>query len=316
MTTLSESTVDVEAAHLARLYVAYVKADQRFGQRRLQHREQRPGDDGGLRAAVRQHVGVVVGRQQRVHRHRHHARVQRAQEAHHPVAAVVHEQQHALFALQAQRLQRRREALHLVSQLAVGERARVVDQRGLAGAAGVERDQVARDPAWVHQPGGPLQLPPLLAVTHSSLARLPAFADRLQACAALLLEAGADANQRVGSRWPPASLQAPDAAHPLSALYGAAGAQHHAGITRLLLDAGASPNDGESLYHALGSLECTRLLLEAGARVPGTNALHRVLDLGMPSLPLSCKKLNLFFTWAAAHEKFLVLIQDPLCSKP
>ncbi len=149
------------------------------------------------------------------------------------------------------------------------------------------RDQVARDPAWVHQPGGPLQLPPLIAVTHSSLTRLPAFADRLQACVALLLEAGADANQCVGSRWPPASLQAPDAAHPLSALYGAAGAQQHAGIARLLLDAGANPNDGESLYHALGSLECTRLLLQAGARVPGTNALHRVLDLDdLPALQL------------------------------
>ena len=98
------------------------------------------------------------------------------------------------------------------------------------------------------------------------------------ACADLLLRAGADANARVGSRWPPASLQAPDAAQPLSALYGAAGANRHAGMTRLLLDAGADPNDGESLYHALGSLECTRLLLEAGARVPGTNALHRVLD--------------------------------------
>jgi len=107
------------------------------------------------------------------------------------------------------------------------------------------------------------------------------------ACVALLLEAGADANQRVGSRWPPASLQAPDAAHPLSALYGAAGAHHHAGIARLLLDAGASPNDGESLYHALGSLECTRLLLQAGARVPGTNALHRVLDMDdLPALQL------------------------------
>ncbi len=140
------------------------------------------------------------------------------------------------------------------------------------------RAQIARDPAWLHLPGGPLQLSPLIAVTHSSLARLPVFADGLRACAELLLEAGADPRQCVGSRWSPASLQAPDAAHPLSALYGAAGANHHAGITRLLLDAGADPNDGESLYHALGSPECTRLLLQAGARVPGTNALHRVLD--------------------------------------
>ncbi|MFY3382531.1 hypothetical protein [Paracidovorax sp. MALMAid1276] len=149
------------------------------------------------------------------------------------------------------------------------------------------RDQVARDPAWVHRPGGPLQLPPLMAVTHSSLARLPAFAQGLRDCAELLLRARADPQQRVGSRWPPASLAAPDAAHPLSALYGAAGVQHHAGVTQLLLAAGADPNDGESLYHALGSLECTRLLLQAGARVPGTNTLHRVLDLDdLPALQL------------------------------
>lgn len=149
------------------------------------------------------------------------------------------------------------------------------------------REHVAHDPAWVHWPGGPLQLPPLMAVVHSSLAQLPAFAEGLQACADLLLRAGADPHQRVGSRWPPASLQAPDAAHPLSALHGAAGVNHHVGMTRLLLAAGADPNDGESLYHALGSLECTRLLLEAGARVPGSNALHRVLDADdLPALQL------------------------------
>jgi len=155
------------------------------------------------------------------------------------------------------------------------------------GDVGRLREQVARDPAWVHRPGGPLQLPPLMAVTHSSLARLPAFAEGLLACADLLLRAGADPHQCVGSRWPPASLQAPDASHQLSALYGAAGANHHVGISRLLLAAGADPNDGESLYHALGSLECTRLLLEAGARVSGTNTLHRVLDMDdLPALQL------------------------------
>jgi hypothetical protein len=47
----------------------------------------------------------------------------------------------------------------------------------------------------------------------------------------------------------------------------------------MLLAAGADPNDGESLYHSLESRECTRLLLEAGARVTGSNALYRVLDL-------------------------------------
>ncbi|MFG3756743.1 hypothetical protein, partial [Klebsiella pneumoniae] len=44
-------------------------------------------------------------------------------------------------------------------------------------------------------------------------------------------------------------------------------------------DAGADPNDGESLYHSLESPACTRLLLEHGARVVGSNALYRALDL-------------------------------------
>jgi hypothetical protein len=105
----------------------------------------------------------------------------------------------------------------------------------------------ATDPAWVNRPGGQLRLPPLLAVTQSSLLRLPEFRARLHACARHLLASGADPNQRVGNRWPPASLREPDEAHPLSALYGAAGVNHDAELTTLLLEAGADPNDGESL---------------------------------------------------------------------
>ncbi|MDA7414870.1 ankyrin repeat domain-containing protein [Xenophilus arseniciresistens] len=152
----------------------------------------------------------------------------------------------------------------------------------LACAVGDEtllRRTIERDRAWAHRPGGPLQLPPLVAVTHSSLLRLPAFRDGLRACARQLLAAGADPNQSVGNRWPPASVAAPDEAERLSALYGAAGQNHDAELTKLLLDAGADPNDGESLYHSLENIACTRALLEAGARVVGTNALHRVLDL-------------------------------------
>ena len=65
----------------------------------------------------------------------------------------------------------------------------------------------------------------------------------------------------------------------LSALYGAAGRNHDAELTRMLLDAGADPNDGELLYHSLENpCACTRLLLEHGARVTGSNALYHVLD--------------------------------------
>lgn len=141
------------------------------------------------------------------------------------------------------------------------------------------RQVIDADAAWVHRAGGALALPPLVAVTHSSLLRLPAFRERLRACARMLLAAGADPGQSAGNRWPPASLDAPDETRRLSALYGAAGQNHDAVLTKLLLDAGADPNDNESLYHSLDNPECTRLLLEAGARVTGSNALYRVLDL-------------------------------------
>ena len=147
------------------------------------------------------------------------------------------------------------------------------------GDEDVLRQAIARDPDWARRAGGPLLLPPLNAVVYSSLVQLPAFRDRLRACAGLLLDAGADPNQTIGSRWPPASLDAPSEETRLSALYGAAGQNRDVEITRLLLDAGADPNDGESLYHSLEDPACTRLLLKAGARVSGTNALYRVLDL-------------------------------------
>ena len=53
----------------------------------------------------------------------------------------------------------------------------------------------------------------------------------------------------------------------MSALYGAAGVRYDPELTRALLDAGANPNDGESVYHSTEaeSPECLRILLEHGA---------------------------------------------------
>ncbi len=151
----------------------------------------------------------------------------------------------------------------------------------LACAIGDEnalRRATKADPGWVNRAGGPLDLPPLVAVTHSSLLRLPAFRDGLHTSARCLLDAGADPNQAVGDRWPPASVSAPSDVFRLSALYGAAGQNHDPELTKLLLDAGADPNDGESLYHSLENVACTRHLLDAGARIAGSNAMYRVLD--------------------------------------
>lgn len=145
----------------------------------------------------------------------------------------------------------------------------------LACAVGNEErllQELAKDPEWVNRPGGPLGMPPLVAVTHSGLVRDAAFSGALERSAKLLLHHGADPDQS----W--TSPDFPD--FPLSALFGAAGKNHHAGMTRILLKAGASPDDNESLYHSVESsdLTCTRLLLDAGATVDGTNALLRLLD--------------------------------------
>ncbi len=51
-----------------------------------------------------------------------------------------------------------------------------------------------------------------------------------------------------------------------SALYGAAGVAHHAGVTQLLLERGADPNDGETPYHVPESYDNTvlEMLLKNG----------------------------------------------------
>jgi ankyrin repeat protein len=139
------------------------------------------------------------------------------------------------------------------------------------------------DPAWVNRAGGALKLPPLVAVTHSCLGRLPEFAAAIRECARYLLRAGANPDSRIGNRLPPASLATPDDTEPLSALYGAAGVLHDPVLTDMLLTAGADPNDGESLYHSLENPACTRLLLKHGARVAGTNAVWRALDMPEPA---------------------------------
>lgn len=147
------------------------------------------------------------------------------------------------------------------------------------GDEGALRLATQSDPSWVNRPGGPLRLPPLIAVAHSSLLRVNEFRERLYRCAQLLIATGADVNQHIFSRWQPGSLEEPDQHCPLSALYGAAGSNHDPGLTRLLLEAGANPNDGESLYHSLENPACTRLLLEHGARIAESNSVYRAIDL-------------------------------------
>lgn len=90
------------------------------------------------------------------------------------------------------------------------------------------------------------------------------------AIAGLLLNHGADVNDSYDA--------GPNG--QLSALYGALGFAGNLLLARFLLENGADPNDGESLYHAteLGHRDGIRLLLEHGADPKGTNALLRAMD--------------------------------------
>lgn len=146
-----------------------------------------------------------------------------------------------------------------------------------AGDVEVVRRQIAADPSWISRVGGPFDLTPLVAATHSSLLRLADHAGRIRDVVDLLFEAGADPNQTVSKRWE-GTVDASPQEWQASPLHGAAGVNHDPELTRRLLAAGANPNDGESLYHSLDKPVCTPVLLEACAVVSGTNALYRSLD--------------------------------------
>ncbi len=126
------------------------------------------------------------------------------------------------------------------------------------------------DPDWVTRKSGPQACEPIVYVCFSRFAhpRSERRAD-LALTLRLLLNRGADADTAI------------EGEHgPLSCLYAVSGLLGNADMTEILLDAGADPNDGESLYHSTehADLACMTLLLAHGARVAGSNALKHMLD--------------------------------------
>lgn len=143
------------------------------------------------------------------------------------------------------------------------------------------RLKIETDASWIHKPGGPFNLTPLIAACHSSLLCVDTHTDPIHRVVKLLLDAGADPNHRVTKTGKGIGNGSPH--HwQVSALLGAAGVNCDVALTRLLLARGANPNDGETLYHSLDKPNCTPLLLEAGAIVSGSNALFRCLDFDHP----------------------------------
>ena len=139
------------------------------------------------------------------------------------------------------------------------------------------RGFIAADPASATAKGGPRGWDALTHLCFSRYLRLDrARSDGFVAAARALLDAGASAN----TGWFENDHQPDPAWEP--ALYGAAGVAHHAGLTRLLLERGANPNDGEVAYHAPEGFdnEALQLLVESGGLTQDslTTMLLRKLD--------------------------------------
>ena len=107
--------------------------------------------------------------------------------------------------------------------------------------------------------GGPLDAPPLHYVARTRLAA------NTVTPAKELLARGADADGVWEGGW---------------TMLAVAASRGDAALVAVLLDAGANPNDNESLYHSLEApgAPCTKLLLDRGAEPRGTNALPHALD--------------------------------------
>jgi ankyrin repeat protein len=139
-------------------------------------------------------------------------------------------------------------------------RERDIHTAALLGNEAAVRRFLAVDPGSVSVKSGPRRVDPLVHLCFSVyLQRDASRSDAFVRSATALLDAGADPN---AGFFDETHLPKPEWE---SALYGAAGVAHHAGLTKLLLDHGADPNDEEVPYHAPETWEngAVRMLLDS-----------------------------------------------------
>jgi len=127
---------------------------------------------------------------------------------------------------------------------------------------------LASDPASVNARSLPYEGDALNYLGLSKYLRLdPSRTDAFIRTATALLDAGADPNTGF---WNKGEFE--------TALYGAAGVAHHAGVTRLLIERGADPNDPEVAYHTPEDwdLEALKAVVESGRLTPESLSLMLV----------------------------------------
>lgn len=111
------------------------------------------------------------------------------------------------------------------------------------GNAELVGELLATDPGLARATAPPYGGDPLTYLCLSRFLRLePARSECLVRTARMLLDAGADPNGGFTTTGPRPERE--------TALYGAAGVAHHPGLTALLLERGADPNDEEVVYHS------------------------------------------------------------------
>jgi hypothetical protein len=133
----------------------------------------------------------------------------------------------------------------------------------ILGDEAAVRDFLEQDIVRASTPGGTYNWDPLTYLSFSRYLRLDrARSDAFVRTARALLDAGANGN----TGW----IEMIDHPNPRpileSAIYGAAGIAGHEGLTRLLLERGADPNDEETPYHAAEGydLAVLKVLIESG----------------------------------------------------
>jgi ankyrin repeat protein len=144
--------------------------------------------------------------------------------------------------------------------LAVGDAARI-------------ETHFASNPNFAQEKGGPTDWEPLVYVSFSRWGRIARDGNAaLLKTAKLLLAHGANPNAyHINKFWPDS---------PLPCLYGATAVTNHVDLARVLLEAGADPNDGESLFHSVEHKDgaCLKLLLKYASPSALPPVLKHALD--------------------------------------